>query len=114
MKSVSIGWLGIGDVHPPHRDGDDLRARRLDRRRILLEALVLAGADDQPRGEGPAGDGPGVRLDVLLRRHSAASHEMHDLKIVAVLDAHSAQRRARHDLEVALDRDAQRIEPELG
>ena len=39
----------IGDVDPPHRDGDDLRARRLDRRGILLEALVLAGADDQPR-----------------------------------------------------------------
>jgi hypothetical protein len=69
MKSVSIGWLGIGDVHPPHRDGDDLGARGLDRGGILLEALVFAGADDQPRGEAPPRDSPAVGANPLRRVH---------------------------------------------
>ena len=45
-----------------------------------------------------------------LHVHSAASDEMDDLKIVAILDRHLAERRARHDLEIALDRDPPRIE----
>ena len=56
-------------------------------------------------------DGPAIGLDVLLRRHSTASNEMHDLKIVAILDTDLAERRSRHDLQVTLDRDPQRIEP---
>ncbi len=70
----------VGDVHLAHRDGDDLRARSFHRRRILLEALVLARADDQPRAEGPARDrprirprsGPGRSLS-LLRRSARSS-----------------------------------------
>jgi len=38
---------------------------------------------------------------------------MDDFIIVAVLDPDFAERAARHDLEVALDRHAQRVEPEL-
>jgi hypothetical protein len=46
----------------------------------------------------------------MLRRHSTASNEMHDLEIVAVLDTDLPERRSRNDLKVALDRHPQRIE----
>ena len=39
----------IGDVHAPHRDGDDLGAGGVDRGARLGEVAVLAGADDQAR-----------------------------------------------------------------
>jgi hypothetical protein len=44
---------------------------------VLREILVLAGADDQPRSEGLARDGPGVLGDRFGM--IATTHEMHDL-----------------------------------
>ena len=79
--------LGIGDVDPAHRDGDDLRARASTRGGVLREILVLAGADDQPRAEGAAGDGPAVVVDCAGM--IAAADEMDDLQLVAVLDEHA-------------------------
>ena len=39
---------------------------------------------------------------------------MHNFKRVAILDSDRGQSRSRHDLQIALDRDARRIEPDLG
>ena len=44
------------------------------------KSLVFAGADDQPRGEGPAGDGPGVG------HAQPPPDEGDDLELVAILD----------------------------
>jgi hypothetical protein len=46
----------------------------------------------------------------MLRRHSTASNEMHDLEIVAVLDTDLPQCGSRDDLEISFDRHPQRIE----
>src|SRR2546430_8519756 len=100
-------------MNPPQRDGDDLGAGCLDGGGIRLEALVLAGADDQPRSEGPPGDGPGIGLDVLLCSHSAASDKMHDFINIAVRDTDFAQARPCDNLEVAFDRDLRGIESDL-
>ena len=47
-------------------------------------------------------------------KFSTPANEMDDLISVAVLDHHLAKGRARDDLQVALDRDPQRIQPDLG
>ena len=50
----------LADVGAPDRDGDDLRARGVDRGARLREVAVLAGADEKARGVGLAGDDEGV------------------------------------------------------
>ena len=62
-----------------------------DARIVLLGEASHGTSDDQARGEAAARDGPLVRLDALLRRHSTASHEIHDLKVVAVFNAELAE-----------------------
>jgi hypothetical protein len=51
-----IRFAGIlADVGAANGDGDDLGARRIDRRPRLGEILVLAGADEKTRAVGLAG-----------------------------------------------------------
>jgi hypothetical protein len=103
--------IAVGDVDPAHRDRDDLRAGGLDRRRVLGEILVLAGADDEAGAERPARDRPYVvrRRDRMI----PAAHEMHDFQLVAILDDHAGEGGARHDLQIALDRDLLRGKPQV-
>ncbi len=48
---------GIGKIHAPHRDGDDLGAAGFKRGGVLGVGFVLAGADDEAGGVALAGDG---------------------------------------------------------
>jgi hypothetical protein len=48
--------LVLADVRAPDRDGHDLRAAGLDGRARLVHRLVLAGADEQARVVGLAGN----------------------------------------------------------
>ncbi|MNM93297.1 hypothetical protein D3C81_1056660 [compost metagenome] len=50
----------LADVGTAHRHGDDFRAGRLDGAAGLVEILVLAGADQQARLVGAAGQGEGL------------------------------------------------------
>uniref|UniRef100_A0A0N4ZJ08 Biotin carboxylation domain-containing protein n=1 Tax=Parastrongyloides trichosuri TaxID=131310 RepID=A0A0N4ZJ08_PARTI len=59
----------IGQVHPAHGHGDHFGARRLGRRRVLSVVAILAGAHDQARVEGAAGDGPAVGAGSGPGRH---------------------------------------------
>jgi hypothetical protein len=70
---------------------------------VLGKVFVLAGAHDQPRGEGATGDGPSVG-------HLTASNEMNDFEHVAFSQSYCAKRRARDDLAIAFDRDLGWIE----
>src|SRR5438093_6048928 len=54
VHQVRVAWLIKGE--PTYGNGHDLRARGVDGVPHLLHAAVLAGADDEPGAEGPAGD----------------------------------------------------------
>ncbi len=92
--------LGVlADVGATDRHRDDLRARGLDRGARLGEILVLAGADQQARRIGLAGD------DERIAHASAAADGDDDFKPVAVLEHDLLVLAARHDLAVSLHRD---------
>ena len=102
---------GIGDIDPTHGHGDHFAAGRLGGAAVLVVALVFAGADNQARGQPPAGHFPGIVVGIGLG--VAAADEMHDLQPVAVTYDGLRIGRARHDLQVAFKRDLARIQAQL-
>ena len=72
--------LGVRHVDPPHRNGDDLRSRRRNRRSVLFEILVFASPDNQPRAERPSGHGPAVVVLIRFVHAFTSTHEMHDFQ----------------------------------
>ncbi|MDP1910914.1 MAG: hypothetical protein Q8K85_21645, partial [Hyphomicrobium sp.] len=68
---------------------------------------ILAGADDQPRGERPARNGPRVA-------HSPTPDKMHDFERIAIRDRDRGQSRPRDNLQITLDRDPCRVKPDFG
>ena len=123
----------LPDVRAADRDGDDLRAGRVDRRARLREVLVLAGADEQARAVRPARDRqalgrsdggvmrgvharilrPPVRRQASCRPRSTSADGADDFQPVAVLERRVGVAAPRNDLSVALDRDAFALQSQL-
>ena len=106
LEHVEDRAAGRG-IHAAQRDGDELRAARLERGLHQLEAREAAGAEQQPRVELRAGDGqravhrqpPWIAVRTSTCAPSAIS--------VVV------PRAARHDLGVDGDGDATRVGGQL-
>ena len=56
--------LGVRQVHPAHRDGDNLSARGFNRGGGFVQVLVAARAHDQAGLEALAGDLPAIIIRV--------------------------------------------------